>query len=64
MADNIVVDAKKTSEAMTGEFKDKMRAEFAQSVLARAEGIIRSRLSDGDRERIRKDFSKQVETSR
>ncbi len=64
MADNIVVDAKKTSEAMAGEFKDKMRAEFAQSVLARAEGIIRSRLSDGDRERIRKDFSKEVEASR
>lgn len=64
MADQIVIDAKKTSEAMGTEFKEKMRAELAQSVLARAENIIRSRLSDGDRERIRKDFSKQVETSR
>lgn len=64
MADIIIIDAKKTSEALSAEFKEKMRAELAQSVLTRAESIIRSKLSDGDRERIRKDFSKQVETSR
>lgn len=64
MADTIVIDAKKTAEAMGSEFKDKMRAELAQSVLVRAENMIRTKLSDNDRARIRKDFSKEVETSR
>lgn len=61
MSDVIVADAKTTSETMVLEFKDQIKGELTKQVLAKAEVLIRAKLTGEDRERIRKDFSKQVE---
>lgn len=60
MADMIIVDAKKSSEAMLDEFKTQVRSDLANQVMARAETVLKNKLTGDDRERIRKDFSKQV----
>jgi F-type H+-transporting ATPase subunit b len=61
MSDNIVADAKISSESMVHEFKNQMKADLTKQVLAKAEALIRTKLTGEDRERIRRDFSKQVE---
>jgi F0F1-type ATP synthase membrane subunit b/b' len=60
-ADQIVIDSKRTAEAMLAEFKDKMRVDLANQVMARTEVLLKSKMTENVREQIRKDFSKQVE---
>jgi F-type H+-transporting ATPase subunit b len=61
MADSIVADAKTSSDTIVSEFKTSMKVDLMRQVLAKSEALIRTRLTGEDRERIRKDFSKQVE---
>ncbi len=62
LADSIRVSAKMSATSMYTDLKNQLRAEFGQQVLTRAEAIIRERLTGDDRVRIRREFSKQVET--
>jgi F-type H+-transporting ATPase subunit b len=64
MADQIVVDAKRTGESMVTEFKQQIRVELANQVIARVETLLKSRMTGDVREQLRKDFSKQVENVR
>ena len=63
-ADQIVIDSKRTSESMVTEFKDQIRAELANQVIARTEVLLKSRMTGDVREQLKKDFSKQVENVR
>lgn len=60
-ADQIVIDAKRTGEAMVAEFKTQIRIDLANQVIARAETLLKSRMTGDVREQLKKDFSKQVE---
>lgn len=64
MADQIVIDSKKTSESMVAEFKDQIRGELANQVIARTEVILKNKMTGDVREQLKKDFSKQVESGR
>ena len=64
MADQIVIDSKKTSESMVSEFKDQIRGELANQVIARTEAILKNKMTGDVREQLKKDFSKQVESGR
>jgi F-type H+-transporting ATPase subunit b len=64
MSDTILIDSKKASETMLLEFKKQIKTEFAGQVLARAETILKSKLTGDDRVRLVKDFSKQVGASK
>jgi len=64
MADTILIDSKKASENMVTEFKKQIRTEFAIQVLARAETLLKGKLTGDDRVRLVKDFSKQVGASK
>jgi len=64
LAGNIVSDARFASEALYGELKGQLYSELGARVLDRAEVILRERLTGDDRDRIRQEFSKQVETIR
>lgn len=61
MSDTIVADAKTSSETMVSDFKNKIKDDLIQQVLIKSETLIRTRLTGEDKERFRKDFSKQVE---
>jgi F-type H+-transporting ATPase subunit b len=64
MADQIVIDSKRTGESMLTEFKDQIRADLANQVMARTEVLLKSRMTGDVREQLKKDFSKQVESVR
>lgn len=64
MADQVVIDSKRTAEAMMGEFKDQVRADLANRVIARTENLLKDRMTGDVRERLKKDFSKQMESGR
>ena len=64
VANIIVIDAKAASETLFTDLKNQLRAELSTQVLARAETILTERLTGDDKARIRREFSKQVESSR
>ncbi len=64
MADQIVIDSKRTAESLMGEFKDQVRADLANRVIARTEHLLKDRMTGDVREQLKKDFSKQMESSR
>jgi F-type H+-transporting ATPase subunit b len=64
MADQIVIDAKRAGESMVSEFRDQIRTDLANQVIARAEVLLKTRMTGDVREQLRKDFSKQVENVR
>jgi hypothetical protein len=47
---------------MFGDLKNQLRSELSVQVLARAEAILRERLTGDDKARIRREFSQQVES--
>ena len=59
-----MIDAKAASETLFTDLKNQLRAELSTQVLARAETILTERLTGDDKARIRREFSKQVESSR
>ena len=61
-ADQIVIDSKRTAEAILSEFRDKVRVDLANQVMARSEVLVKSKMTENVREQLRKDFSKQVES--
>ncbi len=63
-ADQIVIDSKRTAESMMVEFKDQVRTDLANQVIARTEVILKSKMTGDVREALKKDFSKQVEAVR
>jgi F-type H+-transporting ATPase subunit b len=63
MADEIVIDSKRTSESLIEEFKERVRTDLADQVILRAEAHLKARTTGDVRERLMKDFSKQVESA-
>lgn len=63
-ADQIVIDSKRTAESMLAEFKDQVRIDLANQVIARTEAILKTKMTGDVREQLKKDFSKQVENVR
>ncbi len=63
-ADQIVIDSKRTSESLMSEFKDQIRVDLANQVVARAEVLLESKMTGDVREHLKKEFSKQVESVR
>jgi F-type H+-transporting ATPase subunit b len=61
LADQIVIDSKRNSESMLVEFKDQVRVDLANQVIARAETLLKSKMTGAVHEQMKKDFSKQVE---
>lgn len=64
MAGQIVIDSKRTSEAMMAEFKDQVRADLVNLVISRTEHLLKDRMTGDVREQLKKDFSKQMESGR
>lgn len=62
-ADSIVIDAKRSAEGLVAEYKDKVRSDLANQVIVRAEQMVKQKLSQDDRDRLKRDFSRQVETA-
>lgn len=60
MADIVVIDSKKTAEALFLDFKEQLRGELAAQIITKAESLVRSRLTGDDRVKLVKEFSKQV----
>jgi F0F1-type ATP synthase membrane subunit b/b' len=58
---NIVGDARTGASGLYSELKGQLRSEMAGKVMIRAEKVLRDRLTANDRERIRQEFSNQVE---
>lgn len=56
----IVSDAKASSEGLFGDLKRQMRGEFAERVVARAEALLRARLTGEDQVRLREEFARQL----
>ena len=61
LAGQIVVDAKASADSMFADLRNQLKSEMVSRVLARAETILRERLTGDDRARIRREFSSQVE---
>ncbi len=61
LAVQIVSDARLSADSLFGDLRAQMRAEMVSRVIARAEVILRQRLTGDDRIRIRREFSRQVE---
>jgi F-type H+-transporting ATPase subunit b len=62
LAQVIVSDAKRAAEAAGHDLKIQLRAELANKVVQTAEAQIRQKLTGDDRARMRREFSRQVET--
>lgn len=63
-ADQIVIDSKRTAESMITEFKDQVRVDLANQVIARTEVLLKTKMTGDVREALKKDFAKQVENVR
>lgn len=63
-ADQIVIDSKRTAESLLTEFKDQVRVDLANQVIARTEAILKTKMTGDVREALKRDFSKQVESVR
>ncbi len=57
----IVADAKVSAQSLYEDLRSSLRAEIGAQVLARAETLMRDRLTGEDKARIRREFSRQVE---
>jgi F-type H+-transporting ATPase subunit b len=62
LSTNIVGDSRIAAEGLYSELKGQLRGELASKIMVRAEKLLRDRLTATDRERIRKEFSNQVES--
>jgi F0F1-type ATP synthase membrane subunit b/b' len=62
LSGNIVGDARTAAEGLYSELKGQLRSEMSGKVMVRAEKVLRDRLTATDRERIRQEFSNQVES--
>jgi len=58
----IVADAQSSAGALVDDFRFQIVREFGNRVIDRAETIVKQRLTGDERARIRRDFSRQVET--
>ena len=58
----VVSDAKTSAENLFSEFRLRLQADLGNQVVDRAEQFLRERLTGDDRVRIRREFSKQVES--
>jgi F0F1-type ATP synthase membrane subunit b/b' len=61
LSGNIVGDSRTAAAGLYSELKGQLRSEMAGKVMIRAEKVLRDRLTANDRERIRQEFSTQVE---
>ncbi|MEK6580205.1 MAG: ATP synthase F0 subunit B [Bdellovibrionota bacterium] len=61
-AKNALADAKAGAESLYADLKGRLYLELSQKVLERAEKLLHERLTGDDRARIRKEFSKEVES--
>lgn len=60
MASNVIADAKNAAEGLYSELKGQLYSELGSKVLERAEHLLRERLTQEDRARIRKEVSTQM----
>ncbi len=60
----IVSDARLTVDAMTKELKAELKTELALTVVARAESLLKERLTQSDRIRMTEEFSAQMGASK
>lgn len=58
----IVADARSSADGLYEDLRRRLRTELGLQVLERAEQLLRERLTGDDRVRIRREFSKQVES--
>lgn len=58
----IVADARTSAESLYEELRIRLRSDLGQQIIDRAEQLLRERLTGDDRVRIRREFSKQVES--
>ncbi len=63
LADVITADARANRDTLYAELQLQLRTQLGEKVLARAEAILRERLTGDDRQRLRQEFSSQVERS-
>ena len=56
----LIADSKDASAALIKEAKDQLRTELAGGVIARAEEIVKARLTQNDRARIKEEFSAEM----
>lgn len=56
----IVSDAKTSSEGLFADLRHQMRGEFAEKIVARAEVLLKTRLTGEDQVRMRQDFARQL----
>ena len=59
-----MIDSKRTAESMMTEFKDQVRVDLANQVIARTEAILKTKMTGDVRDAMKKDFSKLVENVR
>ncbi len=59
----VVADARAASEGLYQELKGSLYVDLTQRVFARVEIMVKERLTQADRTKIRDDFSKQVEAT-
>jgi F0F1-type ATP synthase membrane subunit b/b' len=57
----MIADARQAAQSLLQDFKQELRAEVGSRIVARAEEVLRQKLSADDRVRIRKEFSKSLE---
>jgi len=62
VAGSVVSDAKNAAEGMFADLKGKLYCDLVNQVLDQAQGLLKERLTGEDRDRMRKEFSSQVES--
>lgn len=60
LAQTIVTDARAAGEGLYSDFRRQLREEFAEKVVARAEALLKARLTGEDQARLREDFTRQL----
>ena len=58
----IVTDSKSAAEHVFADFKNQLKSQLGSAILDRAEAILRQRITAEDRIRVRREFSRQVES--
>jgi F0F1-type ATP synthase membrane subunit b/b' len=62
LAGLVVSDAQGAAQGLYGELRNNLKTEFGIRVIDRAEQLLRERLTGDDRVRIRREFSRQMES--
>ncbi len=60
LSTQIITDARASAEGLYSELRGQLRTELADRVVARAEEVLRERLTGDDRVRFRYEFSQQL----